>query len=71
MTTFHHSPAAFAIAASEKAHIRSSALLLRPTEDGWSLVTPAGEVIYRGLGTGARRRCLEIAYERGAPTVLS
>jgi hypothetical protein len=74
MTTFHQNPAAFAIASAEKFDLRSIAggyLILRPTEDGWSLITPAGEVVHRGLGTGARRRCLEIAYERGAPTVLS
>lgn len=74
MTALHHIPAAFAIAPAEKPHVSSTDggyLIMRPTEDGWSLITPVGEVVYRGLGTGARRRCLEIAYERGAATVLS
>jgi hypothetical protein len=74
MTTFQRNPAAFAIAAAEKSDELTTAggyLILRATEDGWSLITPAGDVVYRGLGTGARRRCLEIAYERGAATVLS
>ena len=73
MTALHHIPAAFAISAAEK-HAHSTAggyLLLRPTEDGWSLLEPNGDFVFRGLGTGARRRCLEIAYERGAATVRS
>jgi hypothetical protein len=46
-------------------------LLLRPNEDGWSLLTPQGELVYRGDGPEARRRSLEVAYERGALAVLS
>jgi hypothetical protein len=74
MTTFQHNPAAFAIAAADKSDVPSTAggyLILRPTEDGWSLITSDGEVVYRGLGTRARRRCLEVAYQRGVATVLS
>jgi hypothetical protein len=74
MTTFNHIPAAFEISAAEKPDVQSTAggyLLLRPTEDGWSLITAEGDVVFRGLGTAARRRCLEIAYERGAATVRS
>jgi hypothetical protein len=73
MTTYNHT-AAFEISAADESAVPSTAggyLILRPTEDGWSLLTPAGDVLYRGLGTGARRRCLEIAYERGAAAVLS
>ncbi len=71
MTTFNHHPAAFAISAAKKPGTAGSYLLLRPTEDGWSLITPDGQVVYRGLGLSSRRRCLEIAVERGAATVLS
>jgi hypothetical protein len=74
MSTFQDDPAAFAIAATEKSEIGSTAggyLVLRATEDGWSLLAPTGDVLYRGLGTAARRRCLEVAYERGAATVRS
>jgi hypothetical protein len=74
MTTFNHHPAAIEISAAENSDLRSTApgyLLLRPTEDGWSLIAPDGELVYRGLGIGSRRRCLEIAVERGAATVLS
>ena len=74
MTTFHHQAAAIEISAGEKSNTRSTAggyLLLRPTEDGWSLLAPDGELVYRGLGIDSRRRCLEIAVERGAATVLS
>jgi hypothetical protein len=46
-------------------------LLLRPSEDGWSLLTPQGELVFRGHGPEARRRSLEVAYERGALAVLS
>jgi hypothetical protein len=74
MTTFDHHPAAIELSAAGEPDARSTAggyLLLRPTEDGWSLIAPDGEVVYRGLGIGSRRRCLEIAVERGAATVRS
>jgi hypothetical protein len=74
MTTYNHRPAAIEISADEKPDVQCAAggyLVLRPTEDGWSLITPDGEVVYRGLGIASRRRCLEIAVERGAATVLS
>lgn len=74
MTTFNHHAAAIEISAAEKPDVQSTAggyLVLRPTEDGWSLVTPEGEVVYRGLGIASRRRCLEIAVERGVATVRS
>ncbi len=74
MTTFNYHPAAFAISGAEKRDVHRAAggyLVLRPTEDGWSLITPDGEVVYRGLGLDSRRRCLEIAVERGAAAVLS
>lgn len=36
-------------------------LSLRATVDGWSLVAPDGEVVFRCTGDRARRRCLELA----------
>ena len=74
MTAFNHHRAAFEISAADEPRVQSTAggyLVLRPTEDGWSLITPDGEVVYRGLGIASRRRCLEIAVERGAATVRS
>jgi hypothetical protein len=73
MTTYNHHRAAIEVSAAEKPDVQSAGgyLVLRPTEDGWSLITRDGEVVYRGLGIASRRRCLEIAVERGAATVLS
>jgi len=36
-------------------------LSLRATVDGWSLLAPDGEMVFRCSGDGARRRCLELA----------
>jgi hypothetical protein len=41
-------------------------LSLRATGDGWSLVTPSGEVAFQAVGKDARRRCLEIARDLSA-----
>jgi hypothetical protein len=71
MTAFDYHPAAIQVFRADVPSTAGGYLLLRPTGDGWSLMTPAGEVIYRGLGLDSRRRCLEIAVERGAATVLS
>jgi hypothetical protein len=46
-------------------------LYLRPTEDGWSLLNSAGEVLFRGFGLDGRRQCLEFAREIGILTVFS
>jgi hypothetical protein len=46
-------------------------LLLRPSDDGWTLLTPAGELVFRGLGARARRECLEFARAVGALAVIS
>ncbi len=45
-------------------------LRLRPTGDGWSLLSADGEVILRTLGNGGRQRCLEYAHELGVLSVL-
>ncbi len=44
---------------------------LRATEDGWSLLAPSGEVVFRGFGLSSRRQCLEAAHELGALAVFS
>jgi hypothetical protein len=46
-------------------------LKLMPSGDGWSLLTPDGEVVFHALGTRARRRCLEVAQAKGVLAVLS
>ena len=71
MTTLDYHPAAIHVSTADVPSTAGGYLLLRPTGDGWSLMTPDGEVIYRGLGLDSRRRCLELAVERGAATVLS
>jgi hypothetical protein len=45
------------------------ALRLRPSGDGWSLVTSDGTLLFRGLGLASRRECLARARELGALTV--
>jgi len=74
MTTVLLKPTIFALRAFHEAATESSDgghLKLRATEDGWSLLTAAGDIVFRGLGTISRRRCLEVARERGAIVVLS
>jgi hypothetical protein len=44
---------------------------LRASEDGWSLLAPNGEVVYRGFGLASRRQCLEFARELGVLAVIS
>jgi hypothetical protein len=53
------------------AHRATSQLLLRPTEDGWSLLTPDGGLVLRGFGLGSRRQCLQYARALGVLTVAS
>lgn len=45
-------------------------LSLRATGDGWSLLAPEGEVVFRALGLAGRRRCLEYARELGVLAVI-
>jgi hypothetical protein len=49
----------------------SGHLLLRPSEDGWSLITPGGALVFRGMGIAGRRECLEFARDQGVALVLS
>lgn len=46
-------------------------LKLLASGDGWSLVTPGGEVAFSALGTQGRRRCLEFACARGVLVISS
>jgi hypothetical protein len=46
-------------------------LILRPSDDGWMLVSSDGEVIFRAHGAGGRRQCLKLAQEQGAISVRS
>lgn len=46
-------------------------LLLRQSDDGWSLLRPDGEVVIRAMGERARRRCLEFARAVGVLAVIS
>ena len=74
MTAFAHIPATVEIRAALSAAVQIPAAKrtrLLPTEDGWSLVGPNGELIFRGLGRQARRQCLEAARERGIVAVFS
>jgi hypothetical protein len=45
-------------------------LSLRPDRDSCSLVTPDGEVVFTGEGTGARRQCLQFAHGLGVLTLM-
>jgi hypothetical protein len=40
-------------------------LRLRPSGDGWSLVSIEGDLVYSALGSSGRRRCVEFAHEHG------
>jgi hypothetical protein len=68
MTALAHTHQAFEIHAAESSndHWR-----LLPTEDGWSLIRPSGEVACRALGAFGRRRCLELAHDLGVLVVYS
>jgi hypothetical protein len=40
-------------------------LTLRPSGDGWSLVSENGYLVYSALGVTGRRRCLDAARALG------
>ena len=59
---------------AEKPRVRSTAsgsLVLRPTQDGWALLGPDGEVVFHGHGVAGRHQCLEFAHDHGAISVVS
>ncbi|HZU40199.1 MAG TPA: hypothetical protein VE992_04070 [Solirubrobacteraceae bacterium] len=74
MTALAHRPAAFEIRSFGEPcarDARAQRLWLRPTDDGWSLISPAGDLVFRAQGTRARRACLEFAREHGFAAVFS
>jgi hypothetical protein len=66
-----HSASTFDVVAGAGTKPVARQLLLRPSDDGWSLLTPDGEVVYRGLGEAGRRQCLKFACARGVLAVIS
>jgi hypothetical protein len=40
-------------------------LILRPDAEGWTLVSPGGDVVFRAQGSGGKRQCLKFALARG------
>ncbi len=74
VATYAPQPAAIELHTSHPAAVHrraASQLLLRPTEDGWSLLTPDGDLVLRGFGLGSRRQCLQYARSIGVLTVAS
>jgi hypothetical protein len=74
MKTSTHKPTAFALQLGRKPDASSAApghLLLRPTEDGWSLITAQGELVFFSMGIAGRHACLEFARDHGLTFVLS
>jgi hypothetical protein len=74
MTALSQKPAAVEISGSTGARVWGSLktrVILRPTEDGWSLIGPDGELVFRGFGLKGRRECLEFARARGIHAVFS
>jgi hypothetical protein len=74
MTAVAHRPTALVMRGDRDAARRAVAarrFSLRASEDGWSLLAPDGEVVYRGFGLASRRECLEFARELGVLAVIS
>jgi hypothetical protein len=70
MTAYAHKLTAFEVRAGDQQRDSERAaplhMRIRPTGDGWSLMTDDGVVVFRGLGLGSRRECLRRARELGA-----
>ncbi len=74
MSAITHKSAAFEMRSGRQELARAAAMQrysLRATEDGWSLLAPDGQVIFRGLGLASRRACLEFAHDSGVLAVVS
>jgi hypothetical protein len=72
MTALASTPTAFEIrGALVTAGEHPDRLVLRATGDGWSLIGPAGELVYHGLGRRGRHECLQFARDRGVLSVFS
>jgi hypothetical protein len=74
MSAIAHKPAAFSVRLGTKPFAEAAVpgyLRLRPTEDGWSLIGTAGDIVFHALGPRGRRQCLEYARAHGIVAVLS
>ncbi len=74
VSSLAYRPAAFTIRVAERRSLRLDLgryPILAPTEDGWSLVGPTGELLFRGFGVRGRRECLEFARDHGIVAVMS
>ena len=74
MSAIAHKPAAFALRLAKRPNVETATpgyLRLRPSQDGWSLISNAGDVVFHGLGPRGRRECLEYARAHGIVAVLS
>ncbi len=72
MTALAHKLAAFEIRDGDAAAYENASthrLVLRATEDGWSLIAPGGQVVFRGFGLESRRQCLQFARDHGVLSV--
>jgi hypothetical protein len=71
MTALASHPTAFTLrAGDEDCRIApGTRLALRATEDGWSLIAPDGQLVFRGMGLAARRQCLLYARAHGVLAV--
>ena len=71
MSAYAHRFTAFEVRGADTPHEARAGLHLtmRPTGDGWSLMTEDGAVVHRGLGLGSRRECLRRARDFGALSV--
>ncbi len=75
MSALAHNLAAFELRSGREQSLSSRTgsvgYSLRATEDGWSLLAPSGDVVFRGLGLSSRRQCLEFAHQLGVLAVFS
>jgi hypothetical protein len=69
MTAIADRPAAIEVRLDHVGSVQT--LSLRATGDGWSLLAPDGEVVFRGFGLAGRRQCLQFARRLGVLAVLS
>jgi len=70
MTAVAHRPTAVVVR-GDRRMLAVRRFSIRASEDGWSLLAPNGEVVYRGFGLASRRECLEFAHEIGVLAVIS
>jgi hypothetical protein len=61
---------AFALHTTDTQTGMPTSLVLRATEDGWSLLAPDGAVVFSALGVRARHECLAYARDHGSLSVI-